>query len=249
MKMKIAIGCFLLAVLGLNSPQAFRIAFRTGTPDVAAGGGLDKTSLYAWYDFTSDGTDAHSTNDLGVTGSPTYTNDGATDYAECQDATPAGFVDDTGSTIGTAWNASDADGAIVVRWRARDGVGNGSRPVNLRSLRAAIRYLTSGMSATIGNITQTTDESGVTNAWYATVVNYDTGTSTTTVFINDTDKGGNSGTFSAINTLVGFIPGNDANHADYDIDYLAFYDRELTTDEITWLYNSGGTRTYSELSD
>ena len=46
MKMKLTIGCFLLAVLGLNSPQAFRIAFRTGTPDVAAGGATD---------FTADG--------------------------------------------------------------------------------------------------------------------------------------------------------------------------------------------------
>jgi len=229
--------------------QGFRLVGRTGVhTEAAAAFGLDKTSLYAWYDFTSDESDAHGTNDLGVTGSPIYTNLGGQAYAICTSNTPAGFVDDAGANIGTSWNTNDVDSALVCRWRVRTGFVNGHRVASFKNQRAQIRYLTSNINGRMGNKFDTSGTAGNTNDWFCTVVNHEVGNIVET-FINNSTDGKSTGTYDVANNLLGYLPGEGITHQDADIDYIAFYNRILTTAEVAAVYNSSNTITYADLDD
>jgi len=249
MKMKIAIGCFLLAVLGLNSPQAFRIAFRTGTPDVAAGGGLDKTSLIAWYDFATN-TDAHASYDLtnATTNAFTYTA-GTPDYGSAEDD-PDSYVEN--ADLDDNWMETDTNSTHVVRWRMRTtSVGNGYVFYNDNAIDYIRRtFITDDyyIRTRIGAVVSATTVVPATNVWYLTIIQFDASDDGNTTWVNDVMTAEVTGTFSDSSGATRF-GGTSAVGGDFDFDYAAFYSRALTADERTWLYNSGGTRTYSELSD
>jgi len=258
MKMKLTIAGFLLVVLGLNSPQAFRLVGRTGTPAVAAGdtNALDKTSLVAWYDFTADGLDAHTSSFDLSTNSATHVTNGATIYVQGTSGSPGTGYFEAAGGFADFWMTNDVDSALIMRWRARTGISNGQWPIQGKSTRFGIRYMTAspGLWSSMAAITDRAAPLGATNIWYTCIANYYAG-GTNELFVGysttaPASDGVSTGSFSTAAGNTAYFPGdNSGPHIDVDIDYAAFYSRAITADEMTWIWNSGGTRTYAELAD
>jgi len=233
-----------VGVLDLADP-----VFLGGTVnDEVGGGGLSKTSLIAWYDF-ADATDSHSTHDLTEVNSPTY------------DTSPSrGIAAATGNKLWTiagiigagVWLPdSSTDATMVVRFRSYTGVASGDYALSSSTGGVAVRYVTSngirGRIADASEIQSTTIPSEGT--WYTVVLEYDNSAGDHNMWINNTDLATQSETFTSPGTALYFGGGTATVGKNMEIDFVGLFNRKLTTEEKAWVYNSGGTRTYAELSD
>mgnify|MGYP002351042139 CR=1 FL=1 len=208
--------------------------------------GLSKTSLVAWYDF-GDATDAHASYDLTEDNSPSYTS-GPPNYGSATAASSQQWHTTATTGMTSVWAPDTAtDITLVIRFKIGASVTNGNYVFNTIDTRYALRHLTStGCTAYLNNVSPQTSTVLATGTWYLLIAQMDAATHTTHVWINNSDQSSTSGSASASVTAL-YLGGISGGAEDVDIDYAGFFNRLLTSDERTWLYNSGGTRTYAEL--
>lgn len=215
----------------------------------AAGGGASPgtTNLLAWYDF-ADAVDAHAAYDLTEANSPGYTG-GSPTYGTSGNGTAAHW---TQSALDDDFGDVDGDWCIVMRFRPLTGIASADSAFTGNTTRTKIEINTTalGIRGNVGT-TNLTDSAVVPaidgTVWYLVVLCRSTSANESRISVNgatyvteSTADNHTTGTF-----FFGANSGTDAEPC--DIDYAAFYSRTLTQDEVTWLYNSGGTRTYSDL--
>jgi hypothetical protein len=218
--------------------------------NTAGGGGGTSpgvTNIVAWYDF-ADGTDADG-NTLPLTdiGTPSYTA-GPPSYGTSSDGAPGNGWRQ--NTLDTTLNAA-GNWSIVIRFRALSGIVSGDYIVTGNGSRTAVNYSTTAGVGIRGKIgTATFIDSAVVpseNVWYTVVVTRNDTSGISSISVN-------GATFVTASTTeshnVGdFVFGGNSTAATnpMDIDFCGIWNRALTQDEVTWLYNSDGTRTYAEL--
>lgn len=231
----------------LSAPLHSRIIARR---NVAAGGGTSPstTNLLAWYDF-ADATDADgATYNLTEANSPAYTG-GSPTYGTSGNGTAAHW---TQSALDDDFGDVDGDWCIVMRFRPLTGIASADSAFTGNTARTKIEINTTalGIRGNVGT-TNLTDSAVVPaidgTVWYLVVLCRSTTANESRISVNGatyvteaTADNHTTGTF-----FFGANSGTDAEPC--DIDYAAFYSRTLTQDEVTWLYNSGGTRAYSDL--
>jgi hypothetical protein len=179
-------------------------------------------------------------------GSPSYTG-GPPSYGTAI----AGAPDDswTRALFGNSWFATEVDATMVLRVRGHTAMTNGDYAFVSHNVRVAVRWMTAGWKIIFGGITVDHPDDPSLNTWYTIIATYTAATHDVRVYINATDE---------VNTLGGtyidgagpaYFGGSTASISEnFDIDYAGFFERVITAEERTWLYNSGGTRTYSELT-
>ena len=238
--MRLAIAILLLALTcnGQEYLQHRRTAFRT---TATAASGLSKTSLFAWFDFDS-AADAHSTYTLVESNAPAYTSGYGSSLASGTNCWRQ-------STIGSKFYTNNVDMSFVIRYRGVAGIVAGSFIVHGWNGRVAVRWYTTGNVVYFGLSSSLTLSAAVTNTWYCLIAQYTAADNSLDVWVNNGTVTEASGTSTVGSGALLIGRGTDATMTStFDIDYLGFFNRLLTSDERTWLYNSGGTRTYSELS-
>lgn len=232
--MKTFIHFWLLLAFALLPVQGQGILSLAGSPPAA--GGITPvspgtTSLLAWYDFTADATDDHSSYDLDTTGAPVFSG-GYVTY----DATSRNYA--VGS-LGNAFNHAAGDWAMVVRWKAYTSLANNS--IFLSGSRMEIKYNTTATSVVLSDVTRTTT-AGVLDTWFLTVASWDSGTNTLSVSTNGVDFVTSTGTPGHATGTMYF-----GSYLNVQIDFAGFYSKELTQGNAAWFYNSNATRVYADL--
>jgi len=238
--MKQLIPILLLCAASAQAQLAFSLTDPVMlTSGGGGGGGIGTTGLVAWFDF-ADATDSHGSYDLTEVGTPTYT-PGTPNYG-------------TGTNEGvdkwdTSVNSLDeqichsyVDQAFALRFRPVSGdVDNGDYALQGNFSRFRVRYLTSTATVELMDIVVSTAAMSA-GTWYTVVGSYDSATSTLTVWLNGTQYS-NTGTPLAGSTGTISLPLDGG----FDVDFFATWQRELTSVEADWIYNSGSTRSYSDL--
>ena len=207
--------------------------------------GLSKTSLVAWYDF-GDATDAHASYDLTEVGSPSYTS-GTPNYGTSVQSTGAQWNSPASTGIISAWGGAAVDCTFGIRFKTGASVSSGDYILKHPNIRFAVRSLTGGSTVFINSASShNTGYTFTSGTWYSLVAVRDATTGNVQVYINNNDTGYTKCSNGWNDAVITF--GGAASAAeDIDIDYMFFYNRELTSDEVAWIYNSGGTRTYADL--
>jgi hypothetical protein len=233
-------GTALSSAQFIINPYSFAAG---GVTPVSPGTG----SLIAWYDF-ADATDADGgTYNLAGTNSPTYTA-GPPSYGASTNGTPAAYWQQT--TFPNTFVATDGDWSFVIRWRALSGIVNGDRIYRANGGRSLVEYDTgTGIEGCVG--TSTPVSSGViptTGVWYTTVLTRSTTTNIVRISVNGSafaDSAATTDSNAAGSATFGASSTSDSHPV--EIDFAAFYNKELTAENVAWLYNSDATRLYSEL--
>lgn len=90
-----------------------------------------------------------------------------------------------------------------------------------------------------------------TNTWYFIVAWYDGATGNIYIRINNgsSDSVASSGSYNSTYPLIVGAFSDPASSLDGRLDEVAIYKRVLTSDEQTWLYNSGAGREYCEVAN
>ena len=240
MKKLFAIIAFLVLI---PSMAAAGMLLGSGVEDASSG--LSKTSLVAWYDF-GDATDAHASYDLTEVGSPSYTR-GTPNYGTSVQSTGAQWNSPASTGIISAWGGAAVDCTFGIRFKTGASVSSGDYILKHPNIRFAVRSLTGGSTVFINSASShDTGYTFTSGTWYSLVAVRDATTGNVQVYINNNDTGYtvcSNGWNDAVVTFGGAASAAE----DIDIDYMFFYNRELTSDEVAWIYNSGGTRTYADL--
>jgi hypothetical protein len=207
------------------------------TNNSSQGGGTSPgtSNLVAWYDFNGDATDAHAAYDSTTEGSPAYTA-GPPSYITLTTAKRMYNV----AGLGAAFNAAAGDCAFVVRFRVHTSMANNT--FWLLGGRFSVIWNTAGISGQLSEVTKQHSAAASLDTWYTAVISWNEATDTVSVSINGSAFETATGTPNYVNNTV-YI-GDQTN---VEIDFLGFYTKQLTADNVTWLYNSDGTRTYSDL--
>jgi len=256
---KLGGGDTVKLLLLLFLPVCLGFVVIIGNTDVPSGGAVSpgSTNVVAWYDFDDTvggegNDDSHSTFDLATIGTePTYTT-GAVDYATCVSGAPGNAY--TQATLDSSWGNSDADWSVAVRFRPQVSLQNNSDLTRSNASKWKFTYQSAGGGSWRvqgANVAQTgiTSPTPATNTWYLLVIVHDGGAEDATYYSFDgaalSTTIGTGGTYGTGNMFIGAQDGT--NTEDVDFDWIGYFDDQLTDDEISWLYNSGGTRAYSDL--
>lgn len=244
----------LMGQIGLQNP-GFVGQLNVAT---AAGGGTSPTTnnLMAWYDFDNTGNagtnDSHTVGPYNLieTNSPSYLTDGSITYGEAdnQGATHLLWWTDD---LDNVWHDTERDTSFVIRFRPRATIASGQWPLHGNNGQSGIRYDTTSGNDFRGRIAQqymdSTNEVATLGVWYNMVCTFEAAGNNYKFYVNGTLEGSTNAT-PAFNAFFIKIGGSGTGAAcDADIDYAGFFNEELSADEVTWLYNSGSTRTYSDL--
>ena len=112
---------------------------------------------------------------------------------------------------------------------------------------AMVAYIVSNPQTYCWNETDVGFTSYLTDAWYHMVITWDSSESNYRLFINGSDKGlaYEANTPSQLSTWTGGDIGrrNDGIYFDGEIDELGFWDFELESSHVSYLYNSGSPGT------
>lgn len=236
--MNLLLGTLLIGQLWMNSPGYVQSA--VNTPDAEASATVSKTSLVAWYDM-ADNTDSHGSYTLVEDGTPSY------------DTNPTrGIADDVGpnnwyqNTLDDTWLGTDQDATLAIRFQLYGSIATGDWIYYSHSGEAYIRN-NNPVAVSLGNIALTTSLTSSTGVWYLFIMEYDSATDSIDLWINNGTVQEASGTYAdaADQTYIG----GGANGEDIEVDYVGFWNRKLTSDERTAIYNSGGTFNYSDMGD
>lgn len=220
-----------------------------------------KTGLVAWYDFESDLTDSHSGGlDLTLTtGTMAYAsglNGNAADVnvEQADVAVSATGFAGSGSFTFAGWVNSDTDPGVD-QYIARRGTKNGSS-----GTLDWVLVLTTGGTARFGcfntgrSITNVNSAASAwaTSTWVFLCAQYDSATGDMTLTIdNDTPATGNLGgtldTQGADFGVFGLSTAIVARNFKGLCDSYGYWNRVLTTAEVSGLYNSGSALAYSDL--
>lgn len=243
------IGIFLgWVAIGFGGPiqnmHAIVAKKRTG----GGGGGTSPglTSILAWYDM-ADAADADgATYSLTAISSPAYTA-GPPSYGTATDGTPGSYW--TQASLDSVCGNSAADWSFVCRFRGYTSVTNADRVISMNGGRIRVVWESGGITAAVGNISATSTVGASLNTWYTVVATHfsNGAASTTKISVNGETLANTTGTggYAAGDLFVGGTSASVTNNI--EIDFMGFWGKQLTQDNSTWLYNSGGTRTYSDL--
>lgn len=209
--------------------------------------------VVSWYDFddtiTGEGNDdSHSTRDLEEDNTPSYNTTGP-EY---------GVADETGDkawsqsnlSAATNWDGS-GDWTIVTRVRyptapSPDGyVFEGGSRMNLH-----LDSATGNIFFEIGNVVTDTGIAPTTNTWIFIIMEHDDTANEGKIYINQVATADDTITPSVHPTGsddITFGSSNGTNVEDIEFDYFVVFDDLLTSDEKTWFYNSGNSRSYGDL--
>jgi len=222
--------------------QHKRKAFQSGgTP-------FDTTDLIAWYDFDDSGGDGnldnHGAYDWTEANTPTW-DTGSPNHLITTGSTTDAHLTMADTGLGTDWvQQSDGDRSLVLRFRAhstgatRYALYIGNRAfVNVNDTDLVFRMIqASSVTVSFAHAT----------AWVWFYVGLNPTTPLRNYNINGGAVTGTNSQAAAANTRTAYVGGDSAtNIQDMDIDYMGFFNRVLTADEQTFLYNSGGTLAYS----
>jgi hypothetical protein len=229
--------------VGAMSPRAGVIA---GGMRAAAGGGTSPglTNIVAWYDF-ADNTDADGgTYNLLPQNSPAFTA-GPPSYGTATNGTPGAYWQQT--SLDDNFGNVAGDWSMVIRFRALAGISSGDFIFTSNGGRFRVEYNTTSLRGQASGGVVTSAVAPTTDTWYTVVLVRDNTAGTSSISVN-------GGTFVTVSAAGSFATGtaffgasSSANSNPCDIDFAGFWGKVLTQDNVTWLYNSGGTRTYSQL--
>jgi len=213
--------------------------------EASGGGSPGTTSLIAWYDMSTSGTSADlinqhnsGTHDLSASGTPTY----ASGYGVSDDS-PAANWSVTG--LSNSWMATDSDASFTIRFQGIGSITNGDYIFSSHGGAVYVRWITAGIRVEMGDVVHDTAIVPATSTWYTITVNFTASTDTVEVFVDGTSDGSTAGTYVDFSNTT-YLGGNSTAQ-DTQIDFLACYNRVMTTDEVSWLYNTGSTRSYADL--
>lgn len=219
-----------------------------GPLTIPTGGGTSPglTNIVAWYDM-ADNTDADGgTYNLAEQNSPSYTA-GPPSYGTSTDGTGSGAYWQQTSLDNNFGNVA-GDWSFVIRWRANSGVNNNDDVFTMNGGRSRVRYNTTAITArcsTASAISSTV--AATTGTWYTCVASYNNTSGVLSFSVNNETFVTSS---LASSTAVGtgfFGATNTTLQHPFDIDFMGFWNKTLSQDNVTWLYNGGNTRTYAEL--
>lgn len=206
-------------------------------PASGGGGGTSPgtANLLAWFDYNNNAEDATANNyDCTATG-VSYTT-GTPNYVTVGSGNRLYNV----TTLRNTFDGSAQDWAFVIRWRAETGATSNQKP--LAGGRFNVTYNTTLNLATIGSVSRNTGVAGSIGPWYTVVASWNNATTTLSVSCNGETLLTQTGTRENVTATI-YI----ADQLPFSVDFVAFYGKQLTQDNVTWLYNSGGTRSYSDL--
>ena len=240
-KLTFLLSLLLLICVGATSYLPHRRkAFRV------VAGGVAKDNLVAWYDF-ADGTDSHTGGyDLTEVASPSYNTSGDIEYGTATDATPDLWTqDDVDNIVGDV----DEDFTIVIRVRGYGSISEGDWLFRMNNSRNGIRFRldTDQMDTLVADFTPLEVSTTIDiDTWYVVVAQWDSSETRGTAWVDNGNETSEvqAGEFgSGILALGGFF---STTGADVDIDYFGLFERLLTSDERTAIYNAGGTFEYAD---
>ncbi len=245
----LSLATFRLATAGTSIANPGPVGRPTGG---GGGGGTNPglTNLVAWYDFTSSADADGGTYNLTEVGTPppiSYTA-GPPSYGTAS-ATLAqywsqGALDDNYNSVTGSWS-------FAVRFRGYTSMTNGDTVLYANGGRTRIEWQdTAGMAVSLGRTLSSATPAAL-NTWYTVVVTLTEsgGTGVAQVSVNGaTYIASTSGAVSFATGIFRFGAHSSATPKyNVEFDFAGFWNKALTQAEATWLYNSGGTRTYSEL--
>ena len=219
----------------LSAPQAWGVVIVQPAAAASVGTSPGSSSLLAWYDFSSNTNDstanAYHFNATWV-GTMTY-GDG---FIECDASKYRG----NSGTLSTTFPATDSDWSLACRIRTSSAPADFSEVIRYGT--GAIEWKADGLRGILGNVGGGNGGAVTTGVWYVVVVSHDTGANQTKVSVNNATFSTFSGTpsYSGANIVIG-------NGHTLDVDWLCFYQKELTQENAEWFYNAGATRTFSQL--
>lgn len=216
------------------------------------GGSPGTTNLKWWYDFTANGNDSHtggwdlSVEDDGTADTPTYS-DGRVAVTE--------HIRFNGPSSMDAFLDSATQACSVA---CRFVIGSGwtnelGYPVHVVNGYTTLRMATASTARNrIGNFGPDISVTWAANDVIMMVVKYDgVDIVRSEVWQNGTKyTGASTGTFNEGGAQIGIYVLRGAvayGLPNVEMDWVGGWDRELTDDEITWLWNSGATRNYADL--
>ncbi len=211
------------------------------------GGGADplasiKTSMVSWYDFDADADDDHSNNNWTVTGTPTYSS-GAIVLTQATNTLSAA---NSAGTLGYEFMPSGAptSGTCAMWIKAQAGATNSEDALVGKQSTIKLEKFNSsvGWSGSIGSTDALGSNSStpVTDQYYFIVLNYNHGTTTSGISVNNGTAVTASITYATFNQSM-------AMAGDYTIAWQAYWNRTLTSGELAALYAAGTSLTYSSL--
>lgn len=216
------------------------------------------TNLVAWYTLESGGTDATGRgNDLSATGSPGYVAGVVGNAVDCSSGNYLSRADtadlSTGDVDFTICGWVKIDTTSGSNWSIIDkygGAGSGLREYLVYknpSNQAALILSSDGNTQSI-SVTASTFGALSAATWYFVAAWHDSVNNIAGISVNGTSNtsaysSGVRDSSQAFRVGHGQFTGFDGK-----IDEVCMYKRVLTTDELTWLYNSGAGRTYADLA-
>lgn len=236
------------------------------SPGFLSSSGIDKNSLLAYWRFEDNVLDAHGSNNLTASGSPTYTSDGkvdkaisfvnaSTQYAYIVDSDCNLSFGDEDFTIG-GWFLLDnktTSQALIAKYDAT----NNDREYELYYNQPSDRFIfvtAGGTGAASDATTVTANNLGSPSlaTWYFILGWHDAVNNEIAIQVNNGTADTNAHTIGCNDNISRFYIGGDddatpGNLLDGDADEVMVWGRLLTAAEKTWLYNSGSGRGYSEL--
>lgn len=241
-----------LAIASVKTFQGLSIASAKtvmGVDNTAGGGGTSPglTNIIAWYDFANANDADGGTFNLTEANSPTYTA-GPPSYGTSGNGAAAAHW--TQTSLDESFANTAGDWSFVFRFQAKTGIANNDALIVGNGGRTSIEY-TTGANGIRGGVGGTTlVNSNVVPAedtWYTVVVSRNNTSGQTSISVNGATfvSGATTASFAVGNFVFGGSTTSNANPA--WIDFAGFWNKVLTQDNATWLYNSGGTRTYAEL--
>lgn len=213
-------------------------------------------SLRAWWPLDVDGADLHNDYDLTEVNTISYVAGKVSDGAELESANVEYLTRGTNelSMLGQSFTCCCWFKPASVAAGQRYNIASGSLASNqfewgIRRNADRVEFLhtTNGQSGTVSTLQNTVAMSAGT--WYFICAKYDADTDIKSLTVNTTTV-----TASSITSMygggqrfdVGFLHNLTSNSANAVIDNVVLYERALSTDEISWHYNSGNGRNYAE---
>jgi hypothetical protein len=222
--------------------------YRFGGPPVTpVSPGL--TNLIAWYDF-ADATDADgNTYPLDAQNTPTYTA-GPPSYGTATDGTPLAYWRQT--ALGSNFGNTSGEWSMVLRFRAHTAITNGDVVFASNGGRWKVEWSTTAIQGLAASLVigdeMTSTVGGSIGTWYTVVLTHSASAGTSSISVNGTDYVTDSSLTATYNTgLAHFGAANTTNSQNVDIDFAGFWGKTLSQSNVAWLYNTAGTRLYSEL--
>jgi hypothetical protein len=249
-KLILALTASILVSLALAEPSLYHSVVARKKAAAGGGGGTSPgtTNLVAWYDFNDSGgngeVDSHSTYNLTENNTPTYQSASSPEYGTSATTN----VNWSQTSLDDNWANTAGDYWYVLRFQALSGIGNNDPIFISNSSRMRLRWSPTGgvFRFDIANIGLNVAITHTEGVWYHVIGQIDDSAGEIKAFINESTTGTTTDTDGYLTGTV-TIGGSGGTGVPARFDYMGFFTGLPTADNITWLYNSGGTRVYGDL--